>query len=223
MSRHLFPLSIGFLAIVALCATFLPRPAPLAGLPAYPLVSNARQRVFGRSDVPLGGLRHRSELLGDVPSGGGRPDPAQVTKAYEDIATAYVRGGRDPRLLAAMGALDLARMQLARAEQHFRQAADRAAPFPEARLGLGVVLAMRAGTDTDLSRAQRTRLQAAAQLAAVDERSPGYPAALYDRAIVLARAGRPGEARRTADAYWRIDPRGPWADALREALASPAE
>ncbi|MBI1797536.1 MAG: hypothetical protein HYR74_10845 [Candidatus Eisenbacteria bacterium] len=215
----LFLLVIAVLATIALVPTLAP-PRLISGLPSVPRVDQAIALVRGRLAVPAGGLRFASALLGErVSDGASAPGSGDLARATDLMRTERDGGPRDARVIASLAALELAALRLEAAERRYREALDISASYPEARLGLGVVLAIRAEAEADPSRSQGLRLRAIAQFAAVPEDATEFAAALFDRALVLDRAGRHAEALRLAGDYWRRDPAGRWADALRAALA----
>ncbi|MBI5711738.1 MAG: hypothetical protein HZC42_15755 [Candidatus Eisenbacteria bacterium] len=82
----------------------------------------------------------------------------------------------------------------------------------------GVTLALEAAAEPDPLRQRGLRLEAIAQLAAVRPEDAVYDAALYDRALLLARVGRHDEARRMADEFATREPGSAWAERLRQAV-----
>ena len=169
-----------------------------------------------------GDLRFRSALAGEAPPGAlfGAEEARLAERAARLIERARTRHRGDPRLDVALAHLDLARQRYALAERRYRAVTDRGVDSPEARLGLGVTLALQAAIERDPLRARALRLEAIAQLVAVDPRDPAYGPALYDRALLLAGLGRRAEALRVAQEYAARDPVGPWAGRLRRALAA---
>src|SRR5262249_9412918 len=120
-----------------------------------------------------------------------------------------------PRVRAALGALALARHDYAPAASHYREACERAPHYGEGRLGWGVALALDAERTTDPWQRRALTLRAIAQFAAVDAADAEYAAALYDRAHLLADAGRHLEAMALARTYLGLDSTSKWADQLR--------
>lgn len=217
-------LPLAFLAsLVALAAIALAvMRAPVrivSGLPDEPEVARARALVENRLAVESGELRVVSSLLGET----GAADPALATAAERILAPARARRPGDARLTAALAGLRLAAHRYAHAERLYRQALDREPHYGEARLGLGVALALRAAAEGDPERARGLRLRAISQFAAVPPGDPCAEAALYDRALLLARVGRGAEARSHAREYLALDPASAWATLLRRELdvASP--
>lgn len=84
----------------------------------------------------------------------------------------------------------------------------------EARLVLGVTLALRAAAESDEARARGLRLRTISRFASVPMNDPCHDAALYDRVLLLTRVERVEEAKRWARAYLEHDPGSPWAMVL---------
>src|SRR5262245_55024706 len=221
-ARRSSPALAFLLALVALgaiaIATLRTPVRIVTGLPDDLVVAKARDELHGRLAVETGGLRFTTALPGD----GGTPDVALATEFAEALRAARAPAATDPRRLAALGALDLAANRLEGAERMYREAVDLAPSYGEARLGLGITLALAADAEPDQERARGLRLRAISQCAAVPEADPGYLSALFDRALLLARAGREDEARRWAQAYAARDPGSPWALALERELNATA-
>ncbi|HEY3215897.1 MAG TPA: hypothetical protein VGK93_05350 [Candidatus Eisenbacteria bacterium] len=214
-----------FLA-AALGARWLKPPRP-QGLPDDAAVRAAQALLRDVLPVTSGPLRFRCELVGagaEEPPGAsfrrelGAGEAARVAAAEQWLLTARQRHRRDVRLECAIAHLDLTAQRYERAERRYREALDRAPRYGEARLGLGVTLALAAATGGDRSRARRLRLQAIAQLAAVEPDDPSYLPALYDRALLLGQVGRREEALRWARRYLEREPAGRWAEALAREL-----
>jgi len=209
------------------------RPREVSGLPSDPEVAEARALLGDGVVLDAPGLRVRASLLdGGATPKVSEPDttdvaaPGDVAPGAEDLERAarlldlaLARRPFDPRLAAACGTLDYARGLRGRAERHFRAAIAANAHYPEARLLLGALLATRARDERLRPAIRSLELQAIAQFAAVPEQAPEYPLALYNRALLLARVGRGGEARACASAYFNLDPDGPWAERLARAIA----
>ena len=200
------------LAVTATVSLLPPR--SLAGLPNDPAVRAAATMVRGLS-VPTGGLRFGSELTGA--SDGRAATAADVQRAARAAALlAGCRARHDPRVLSALGALDLAQRRYVPAERHYREAIDRTGHLGEARLGLGVALALEAATTSDPLQARGLMLQAIAQLYAVRDDDSLAPVALWDRAVLQDAVGRHAGAVADARAYLLRESTGPWADAMRK-------
>jgi tetratricopeptide (TPR) repeat protein len=212
-----FLLALLVLAALAVMTLRSP-PRIITGLPEGPLVERMRASLWNRLRVDTGDLRLQAALLG----GEGEPDAALAIVAESTVLAAIGERPDDPRLRASLAFVDLAAQRFTTAQRHYREAIDRAPTYGEARLGLGVTLALRAASEADGGRARGLRLRAISQLAAVPEADPCYEAALYDRVLLLARVGRVDEARRWARAYLARDPLSPWAVTLsRELPGSP--
>jgi hypothetical protein len=203
------------LSIVGLVSLAPPR--ILTGMPDDPALKRVPELLRVPSNAH-GDLRFQSSFATPAGAGPAVAAPAELAEAERLLLEAERRHPGDPRLSAGLGCYDLLLDRLERAERHYRRAVDRAGGYGEGRLGLGVTLADRARAIGDEDAARRLRLAAIAQLAAVDERDPAFLPALYNRALLLLRVGREGEARRWAGLYAAHDP-GPWSDQLTAELA----
>lgn len=217
---------LGVLVLLGVVAVSpaLVRPVAFHGLPDDVDVRAARALVAGRVGVDAGPLRWQSALLGASSlepgaSPAAAPDPASLGRAAALLERARVRSPRDPRVTAACAALDLARGDLGRAERRYQAAIDQGGRFSEARLGLGLTLALRAGHEADAARRRGLVLRAIGQFAAVPVGDPDHLPALYNRALLLARVGRSEEAHACARDYFARDPDSPWAERLARAVA----
>jgi hypothetical protein len=217
----------GFLALMVtlgvVAAVSVLVPARLvAGLPDDADVAAAAALLRDRLPMRAGALRFRSALAGEAPPGAlfGPGEARSVERAARLLEQARARHRGDPRLEVALAHLELARGHYALAERGYRAVTDRGVDSPEARLGLGVTLALQATVETDLLRARALRLEAIAQLVAVDARDPAREVALYDRALLLAALGRRDDARRAAREYAARDPLRAWTGRLQRELAA---
>jgi hypothetical protein len=208
------------LAVLAVLAAITPVRS-VNGLPDDRAVRAARVVVAGHVRPATGDLRFASALF----EGGSGP-PLSPAAAWHllDEADSLLEGARlanlaEPRIPAFQGHLALARRRYPAAERLYRHAIDLGAHTSEARLGLGLALALRSELASDQREARALLLAAIAQFAAVREDAPAYEAALYDRALLLARAGRRGEAARFAREYLARDSTSGWAERLRRELA----
>ena len=203
------------LAVIAVVSVLVPAKL-VAGLPADADVAAASALLQGRLPMRAGALRFRTALAGEAAPGASfGPDQAQrVERATVLLERASERHRGDPRLGLALAHLDLARQRYSRAERRYRAVTERGVDAPEARLGLGVTLALQADLERDLLRARALRLEALAQFVAVDPRDSAFLPALYDRAVMLTRIGRREEAWRVAREYAIRDSVGPWAARL---------
>lgn len=208
-----FLLALLSLAAIAIAALLTP-PRIITGFPGDPRAVNVRE-VLGRSlGADTGELRFQAALLAET----GDTSAARALEAASSLRALTVRRPLDPRLHAGCASLELAAGRFANAERHYRDALDLAPTYGEARLGLGVSLALRAAAETDEGRARGLRLRAISQWAAVPEGDPRYEAAVFDRALLLARVGHLDEARRWARVYLARDSASAWARALRREL-----
>jgi tetratricopeptide (TPR) repeat protein len=214
-------IALGTLAVAALVVP----PPRVAGLPDDGDVAAARALLGDRVALRgAGALRLHAALLGDLtrpPRDGA--GSGEIARALRHLEAARRRHPFDARVRAALGAVELIALRLAPAERRYREALDLSPRFAEARLGLGVVLAIRAGSEGDPARARGLRLRALAQWRAVPSDDPSRDAALYNGAMLLAEAGWLAEAERWAGEYRSRDPHGRWADAVRAALAAASE
>lgn len=207
---------IAGLAIVALMSQ-IARPQLLTGLPDDPDLRAAQHLVHDRTLPEHGTLRWTSTLLGEGGTSGtfATLERRRAQRAAEYVASAQKRRAWDARVSSAAAALALVQSDYRGAERDYRAAVDRNPHYGEARLGLGVTLALRARFEPGALRPRALLLAAIAQFAAVPARDPARPHALWNRAVLLREVGREGEARRIAAAYLLIDGRSTWADALR--------
>ena len=197
------------LAIVAV-STLRSDPPIVRGLPDDPDVREASAILRGRVRM-RGDLAFESALLGvgsSAPAGVSPAEPLgpfaleplapadtlriETARARLELARSRLR--HDPRLGAALASLHLLRGDLRRAEHAYWPIVDGKPGYGEARLGLGVTLAMRAEATQDPNEARRLELQAIAQFAAVRADDPAAEAARANRILLLRRVGRDAEA-----------------------------
>jgi Flp pilus assembly protein TadD len=207
--------ALGFLVVLlALAAmaiaTLRTPPRIITGLPEGTRVGHARAALGDRLRIESGELRFQAVLAG----GAGEATASQVSSAETWILAAMAQQPFEPRLHAALACLDLATLRLETAERHYRDALELAPSYGEARLGLGVTLALRATAESDAARARGLWLRAIAQFAAVPMDDPCHEAALYDRVLLLMRVERAEEAKRWARVYLERDAFSPWAMVL---------
>jgi len=204
------------LASVALMAQLTPPPV-VQGLPDDPDLTRAASLVRGTILPPTGALRWQSALLGEGAATASFASEARerARAAGAWVDRACVRHTWDARVWAASGALALVRGDWRGAQRAYRAALDRAPSFGEARLGLGVALALQARYAPRPFRPRALELAALAQFTAVPERDPAFAAALWNRAVLLAATGRDDQARAARLAYLARDDRSAWARALR--------
>jgi tetratricopeptide (TPR) repeat protein len=214
--------AFGFVAALTLLASvgvghLVAPERSLEGIPDDPGLAQARRLMAGRLPNAAGGLRFQTALAGEAVVAD--QDPGALAQAEEWARSALARRPDDVRTQCAVAAFDLARQRYERAERRYRALCDRVPGYGEARLGLGMALARQAEATGQEARARRLTLAAIAQFAAVSPEDPVYLAALYDRALLLRRAGREAEARRWARAYLALDPGSAWARSLDTGLA----
>jgi hypothetical protein len=205
----------------------LQSPRLVQGLPDDPAVHAALTMLNGPLLVSAGDLRFETSL--DREATGELSAPPQLTadmKRFGD-AERWIREGQsrhrwDPRFECLLGHLDVARHRYEMAERHYSTAVSRASRYGEARLAYGVTLALNAETEGDQRRARGLLLRAIGQLAAVDARDPFYLPALYDRALLLDRVGRPKDAVAAARRYLQLEPRSVWSASLMRMIPGAA-
>lgn len=210
-----FVVILAALAVIALVGVYHRAPS-VRGMSDNPGARAAIAALGGPLAVSSGDLRFETSLdpgSGAPPRPGG-PGTHALASAESLLVAARKRRPSDPRLDCLLGHLDLARHRYENAERRYAAALGQASRYGEARLGLGVALALRAQTEGDLRRTRALNLRAIAQLAAVDEGDRFYLPALYDRVILLGRVGRSSEAVARARRYLEIEPRSVWAAAL---------
>ena len=217
-----FVVVLSLLLVAAIVPSVAP-PKRVEGLPDDPDVASARDLMSGRMSLPGASLRFESALTGEAATGAKAApgDGARLIEARDRLARARARHGGDARLDAALAAIEVARHRYPSAERQYRRALDRASNYPEARLGLGVTLAMLAELERSTLGARGLMLKAIAQFAAVEPDASQYEEALYNRALLLARVGRVDEARQRASRYLEMDATSPWADTMRRVVSSP--
>ena len=217
---------LGFLAIMAAFLALAlfsmrPLPPPLSGLPDDPDARAAAELLAGHARVSTPDLRMYAALLGGEAGASNPPppDPARVAEAARRLEVAKTRVGKEPRLMAALGALELLRGHAATAERLYAPLTTHTRNFGEAHLGYAVALALRANSGAEELHGRGLLLQAIAHCAAVRPEDPAYPAAAYDRVVLLTRVGREKDARIHAKLYLERYPNGEWSDRLRAQLA----
>ena len=209
----------GLLAL-GLWARFAPVRRPL-GLPDDPEVRAAREMLAGGLPLAVPDLAMETTLAGGVRRVDSEAVPLdRLAAARARLAAAAARRPGDVRVTAALAHVALAALRFEEAERLYREALDGAPHFGEARLGLGVALASRAAISAEDDRRRALALEAIGQFANVDPADPAYGAALYDRALMLGRVGRRGEAEQALAAELRARPDGAWASRYRRLLGS---
>jgi hypothetical protein len=222
---------LGFAAALTLLSSvaighLVTRERTLVGVPEDPNLDAARRLLDGSLPVGGDGLRFVTALTGEpagsAPVGSDPRALDRIATAERHVRSALERHPEDVRIQCALAAFDLAAQRYERAERRYRVITDRVPRYGEARLGLGMALALQAGVTGDEIVARRLALRAIAQFAAVDPADATYPVAVYDRAVMLHRVGRPAEARRWAAVYAALDPGSEWPRRLERLVGSPA-
>lgn len=197
-----------FLGVLALLlgAAFWPNAFPpklIGNLPDDPDAFAAATLLRGHVVLPSRELRFESAITGDV-APGLRPSPDmddRIEQAAALISRARPRFGGNIRWRVAGAALALVRHEYNTAERGYRYALDRYPNYPEARLGLGVTLALAGEVDRNMLAQRQRFLAAIAQFAAIGARDAEYEEALFNRAMLLERVGRNTEAAHFAQEY----------------------
>jgi tetratricopeptide (TPR) repeat protein len=207
---------MGVLLAIAGLSMWL-RPERPSGLPDDPALLAAARLPDPSLGVLASDLRFRASAFGGDATlrANDAAALARVQGAERALAHWARRHPGEPRVRAALGALALARHDYTAAAVHYREACERAPHYGEGRLGWGMALALDAARTRDPWLRRALTLRAIAQFAAVDPSEPEYPHALYDRARLLAEAGRDAEAHTMAARYLAIDPSSSWAASLR--------
>jgi hypothetical protein len=192
---------LGIMAALAVVAAIAIRSDPPihSGLPEDPDVAAAAALVRG-DPGSWGGLRFHSSLLDRSSIGttagdaerrrSADPEPGSRARADGLLARAQARHRGDPRIAAARASLALLAGDLGAAERGYRSIVDGKPGYGEARLGLGMTLALRAARETDELEARRLDLQAIGQFAAVRRQDPAFAAARHNRVVLLRKVGR---------------------------------
>jgi tetratricopeptide (TPR) repeat protein len=94
--------------------------------------------------------------------------------------------------------MDVVRHRYTAAATRYRRVVDRYTNYPEARLGLGMALALSGEIERNHLAQRQKFLRAIAQFAAVKPGDTEYPEARFDRALLLERVGRREEAEALA-------------------------
>jgi hypothetical protein len=218
-----FPVVLAMLLAIAIASNFVPT-RDVEGLPPDPSARAARDLLYGRVAPAAGDLRFSSVFFGD--SAGAQPsgavDPGVLARARVLLDRAREAHPFEPRVVAALGHLELAGRRLARAEALYRDAIDLRSHCTEARLGLGVALSVEADGTGDLFARRALQLRALAQFLAIGPGSERAREALYDRALLEERVGRHRDALESAREFLALEPSSAWADRLRRSLATGA-
>ena len=206
-----------FLALIAI--TLVLRPPRPRGLPDDAAMLAATGLPDPSFHVMTGALRFSAAAFGGPPAPGVSAASLARAREVELALTRWARSHpREPRIRAALGAMALVRHDYAEAARRYREACERAPHYSEGRLGWGVALGLDAARTSEPWERRARMLHAIAQFAAVDSTEPEYPLALYNRARLLAEVGRAEEARAMARRSLALEPAGPWAQELREAI-----
>jgi cytochrome c-type biogenesis protein CcmH/NrfG len=205
------------LLTIAGASLFLPTTV-VEGMPDDPSARGARDLLLGRVMPACGGLRFGSAFLGELerPAPGRPPDAALLERAEMLLRRAVRSHPFEPRSLAALGHLELARRRFEGAARLYRQAVDLRSHCSEARLGLGMALALEADLTADVLERRALELASLAQFSAIDSRSERWLDAAFNRAKLLDRVGRRAQARAAARLYLARDDSSEWAAQLRE-------
>lgn len=96
-------------------------------------------------------------------------------------------------------------------------------PGPETQLGLGILDYLAAEVANDPEDRAYALAQADGHFQEVTLGAPGYPAALYNRALVALSRQDPGEARRLLGVYAELQPGSPWTAELQGRIEAASE
>jgi len=215
-----FPAVLAVLLALAILSTFVPT-REVEGLPPDPSARAARDLLYGHISLAAGDLRFGSVFLGDSAgvTHAGSADPALLARARALLERARKAHPFEPRVVAALGHLELAAREFGRAEALYQTAIDLRAHCTEARLGLGVALALQADATGDLFARRALQLRSLAQFLAIGPRSARAREALYDRALLEERVGRHRDALQSGREFLAAEPDDAWSARLRGALA----
>ena len=215
----LFLAILGVLLALAGVSLYM-RPAHPSGLPDDGALLASAGLPDGTLGVITGELRFQAAAFGGVPDArtSSVAELARAATAEQTLQRWAKRHPFEPRVRAALGALALVRHDYAAAEMHYREACERSPHYPEGRLGWGMALALDAERTSEPWQRRELMLRAIAQFAAVDPGQAEYLPALYNRAHLLAEAGRRTEALTLARRYVALEPSSAWAARLRREL-----
>lgn len=215
VSGAVFLGGLAVLLMIAGASLFLPTTV-VEGMPDDPSARAARDLLIGRVMPACGGLRFGSAFMGEFepPAPPRSADPALIERAEALLRRSVRSHPFEPRALAAIGHLELARHHLEGAARLYRQAVDLRSHCSEARLGLGLALALEADLTADALARRALELKALAQFSAIDSRSERWLDAAFNRARLLERVGRRSEAREAARLYLARDDSSRWAARL---------
>ena len=212
-----FPVVLAILLAIAVASAFVTTHA-VEGLPDDPSARAARDVLSGCPAPAAGELRFGSVFFADSVAGH-VPVAAAIGRARALLERAREAHPFEPRVVAALGHLELAQRRLPQAEALYEHAIDLRAHCTEARLGLGVALAVEADGTGDLFARRELQLRALAQFLAIGTGSEREHEALYDGAVMAERVGRHRDAVQSARAFLALEPDGPWAERLRRTVA----
>jgi tetratricopeptide (TPR) repeat protein len=199
------------------------RPQHPAGLPDDAALLAQSGLPDASLAVLTNGLRFQSAVFGGAPRDAAL-DAQQLKRVVltETVLMAWARRNpAEPRVRSALGALALARRDYPTAADRYKEACERSPHYAEGRLGWGLALALDAQRTTDAWQRRALMLRAIAQFAAISSTEPEYAAASWNRAWLLAEAGRRAEAVSLARAYLKMDPTSVWAHRLRAEVLAP--
>jgi predicted Zn-dependent protease len=208
------------LAVMAAVSLSTP-PRRITGLADDPDVRAAEAALAPLRPLASGDFPLRTALAGlSVPGWRESAGQAAAARAADSLlAVAQARRPLDPRIEVARAHLALGARHYGAAARRYERALALAPTYGEAHLGCAVALAHLAQAEADPRERRALDLRAAAHFIAVPEEDPARAEALFGQAVVLERAGRPGEAGRAARAYLAREPGGPWAERLRMHLS----
>lgn len=191
-----------------------------AGLPDDPAVADARAMLVDGLTIPSRELALVTAIAGAAREGAGDSLPLdRLAAARGRLREAAARHPGDARLVAAIAHLDLAAGRLELAERAYRSVLRGAPAYGEARLALGVALALQAAQGLEPIRARARRLAAIGQFANIARDDPAWGAAVANRVALLRAVGRGHEAGRVASDAIRDGLAEPWAARVRAAAA----
>lgn len=212
-----FPVVLAILLAIAVASAFVTTHA-VEGLPDDPSARAARDVLSGCPAPAAGELRFGSVFFTDS-AAGFAPAAAAIGRARVLLERAHEAHPFEPRVVAGLGHLELAQRRLAQAEALYQRAIDLRSHCTEARLGLGVALAVEADGTGDLFARRELQLRALAQFLVIGADSEREREALYDCAVMEERVGRHRDAVESARAFLALEPDGRWAERLRRTVA----
>ncbi|NOT35309.1 MAG: tetratricopeptide repeat protein [Candidatus Eisenbacteria bacterium] len=206
----LFMALLGLLLSVGLVVALSPRERPI-GLPDDPDTRAARELVHENLPIPPRGLVLETAIAGESPVAElDSLKQQRLAAAHGRLRRAARLHPRDVRVSLALAHLELAAGRYQRAAREYRAIVARSPHYGEARLGLGVALALQAGAPMDELHARQQLMQALGQFANVTPDDPAYAAASFDRVRLLAQVGREREAREVLARALAVAPTPRW-------------